>query len=504
MLQRLDSDAFQMIITALCYTDASALAMTCARLRESCLYALNAAAPIGMVRTFTANLSLFNSAMRTLTGGVPLGTLHHAAYHGDMDVVQQIKNIPSCDWSTMVSTRTLFRARHLYGLTTLSLTDLTNGREPPPLFEAIDDTECTALHIALIRGWTAVCEVLLQAAPELVTLAVIDSNGYGPFHGATPLHLAVTKDSVEIARMLLANGASSTARDAKGRAPIHCVGSSEMIDALVACGAQIDDRTISVDDDNGYQLLHFAAHKGLVDVMRHICENYDVDVTVSAENTYQPVHCAAISGRVEILKFLVTQGVSLNAEAGENWTPVHCACQNGHVDTLAYLNTMGCNILALDSVGWSPLHVAIASGCTAIVSYYLDRGCDVESVAGCTDVFHFFGMRSIHLACLSKSLDMVALLLSRDIRLLDQRDDRGLSPLHYASGAGAIEVVQYLLEAGANMYAVDSSGFGSAHYAQTALLADSDDRDPIFTPNEQSNYREIIGLLLGARELILS
>lgn len=503
MLQQLDSDSLHMIITTLCYTDASTLSTTCVRLRISCLCALNAVGTLGAVRAFTVNLSLFNSAMRSLTA-VPVATLHHAAYHGDIDVVQQLKNAHSPNWSTMVSSRTVFHARDLYSLTAVRLTDLT-VQDASPLFGAIDDTECTALHIALIMGWTAVCEVLLQAAPRLVDLAVMDFKSYGPFHGATPLHLAVINDSVEVARMLLANGAEPAVRDAKGVAPIHCARSSEMIEALIGWGARIDVRTVSVDmyDDDGYQLLHFAAHNGFVDVMRHICENYQIDVTVMAENTYQPVHCAAISGRVDALKFLVTRGVSLDSVAGENWTPVHCACQNGHLDTVAYLDTMGCNMLALDSVGWSPLHVAIASGCSTIVSYYLDRGCDIGSVAGCTEVFDFVGMTAIHLACLSNSVNIVALLLSRDICLLDQSDDRGLSPLHYASAAGAIEVVSYLLEAGADMYAVESSGFGCAHYAQTALLADSDDRDGIFTLTERNNYRNIIELLLGAGDVLL-
>lgn len=344
------------------------------------------------------------------------------------------------------------------------------------LFEgAIDRTLCTPLHIAVIRQWTEICKFLLNVAPELVQIPIVDPS-VGKYHGAMPLHLACILDSTVIADILLQNGANPTSRNEIGVVPIHCARSPDMIETLLEHGARLNDRTDDPtgDVDGCHHLVHYAAENGFVNVLRHICDHYKADLTATTTHLYQAIHCAASSGHRSVLEFLTASGAPLDVRNAEDWTAVHCACHGGHLDVVAYLDSLGCDMLAPDHVGWRPVHIAIAGGWTDVVSYYLNRGVEVTRVDGCTQTCQFVGMTAIHLACLSQSSTLVGMLLSRKLCSINEWDAFHLSPLHYAASVGAVHLIDDLLKAGADRYAVDSFGFGVAHYAQLCLLQNKD------------------------------
>jgi len=95
----------------------------------------------------------------------------------------------------------------------------------------VDRLGLTALHRAANRGDLAVVEALLAKGADVNARALAKQ---------TPLHLAVTK---EIAQLLISKGAQVEARDRWGRTPLFWAagaGRKEVVQALLAAGAQAD------------------------------------------------------------------------------------------------------------------------------------------------------------------------------------------------------------------------------------------------------------------------
>jgi len=69
----------------------------------------------------------------------------------------------------------------------------------------------TLLHFAVDRGHTSLCEFLLQENSELVDLK--DDMGF------TPLHSAAISGRIDIAKLLLKNGANKSCKSSDGETP---------------------------------------------------------------------------------------------------------------------------------------------------------------------------------------------------------------------------------------------------------------------------------------------
>lgn len=79
----------------------------------------------------------------------------------------------------------------------------------------------------------------------------------------------------------------------------------------------------------------------------------------------------------------------------------------------------------------------------------------------------------LHAAVLAADLTQVEIEIAGGVKL-DELDNRGQSPLHWAVMCGYIEIVKALLEAGANPNVVSSDGFTPRWSAQDFGLEEID------------------------------
>jgi ankyrin repeat protein len=121
--------------------------------------------------------------------------------------------------------------------------------------------EAVPLYYASLCGFVGLAEHLIAAHSR-------DVNSRGGSH-TTPLHAASVKGHLEVASLLLRNGADPDSRDHLGRVPLHRVSqggllvmaksSLEIARLLVNSGADVN-----VTDDEGCTPLHAAAQVGIV------------------------------------------------------------------------------------------------------------------------------------------------------------------------------------------------------------------------------------------------
>ena len=127
----------------------------------------------------------------------------------------------------------------------------------------------------------------------------------------------------------------------------------------------------------------------------------------------RPIHLAAERGHHRIVVTLLESGTDPNCPDGAGQTPLHRAAWGGSLKTVETLLENGSRATAKDMVGNSALHVAADMGFKDVV-YRLCAEIDVK-----------------------------------------RRGRNGLTPLHYAAMSGHLAILEYLLEKGAEIEAVD-------------------------------------------------
>jgi ankyrin repeat protein/uncharacterized glyoxalase superfamily protein PhnB len=175
------------------------------------------------------------------------------------------------------------------------------------------------------------------------------------------------------------------------------------------------------------------------------------------------LHEAAKRGQVEVVRLLLQHGANPNArEAGDSTYPLHWAAAHGHIDTVRALLDAGADVQGfgdvhmLDVIGWATLYRApgddpmqMPASRQDLVRLLLERGAH----------HHIFSA-----ICIG-DLELIRALVEQNPELLDRRLSRfehGMTPLHFAISRKRYEILDLLIELGADLEAEDGTG-------QTAL-----------------------------------
>jgi hypothetical protein len=117
---------------------------------------------------------------------------------------------------------------------------------------------------------------LTTSVKRLLSIRNINVNVKDDVCGATPLHYAAWNGHVEIARLLLQNGAEVNARSNNGYTPLHSAsifGQVDILHLLVENGANLEAQA-----NDGRRALHFAAIHGNLPFIQELISRYHVDI----------------------------------------------------------------------------------------------------------------------------------------------------------------------------------------------------------------------------------
>jgi ankyrin repeat protein len=225
----------------------------------------------------------------------------------------------------------------------------------------------------------------------------------------------------ELARTLLAAGASLEARDRLGAMPLaHAAraGQRAMVELLLAEGAQIDGRDIA-----GASALYLAAeNERPATVALLLAKGADPDLLGRSGVT--PLAAAAFKGNDRIVEQLLSHGAQPNV---------------------------------VDATGKAAMTYAAARGFIDIVRRLLDTGVDAKFRYGNELTALMWAAGHEDGVGASAAAGVVELLLGRGAPL-DAVDDRGRTALMMAAELGHAEMVKMLMGRGADPSARDKSG----------------------------------------------
>jgi ankyrin repeat protein len=291
---------------------------------------------------------------------------------------------------------------------------------------ADDQTPATYLYRASALGWTQVTDRILESEPFKAFSA--DLDGFNlleryAYHGLeAKLSQRLAKLNPELNPDLLA-----TMRDNGARLLLLCVQQDwEQIANLliVKYGANADTA-----DRDRRTILHWASELQW--------KSITTLVLTKSQNWLDRVDCR---GR----------------------TALHVAAEHRNESAVRALLQAGANSLLRDRLDRLPIHLAAEQGHRDIVILFLSH---IPIKALSTSDLVSQGRGLMHYLVMWHSDSFIRQCLSILKPQIDMEDDRGRTPLHYASIFGNSAAVGVLLEIGADPNKTDSSASTACHYA---------------------------------------
>jgi hypothetical protein len=133
----------------------------------------------------------------------------------------------------------------------------------------------TQLHHCAENGFTT-------SVKRLLSIRNITVNVKDDWSGYTPLHYAAGNGHIEIARLLLQNGAEVNVKSNCGSTPLHWAASDghvEILHLLVENGADLE-----AQGTDGWRSLHYAVLNGNLPFIQELISRYHVDINARMNN----------------------------------------------------------------------------------------------------------------------------------------------------------------------------------------------------------------------------
>ena len=270
--------------------------------------------------------------------------------------------------------------------------DLLHALLAPPFAAAVDGRAprgpdggafagSTPLQVALSRHNWALCALVLDAGASLWPP--------GAAHGRSLLHAAAAAGDAQACAFLVQRGASLSAKDDDGHAPLDLAVLGEHEEAATA----LKERgAASVKEEGGQALVH----------------------TLAAE------------GKAKQLGLLLEPSAA-DAPNGSGYTALHLATLHNQRDAVELLIQNKADVNRMPSGGGpSPLHLAAKQAAGGILSLLLENGALLHAKMAPT------GETPLHLACYAQEPECCELLIAAAASL-DERDASGFVPLHLAA-----------------------------------------------------------------------
>ena len=364
-----------------------------------------------------------------------------------------------------------------------------------------------AFHYAAVSGSVNLLRLLLEKAPSEIYIS------HDPIH---PIHLAVLGCHAECVQLMIDHvnqGMNAlpyrifhygdwNTNTGKGRTHFDQLGTLQealgrIIDLQVR-GDMLDWAWCSTPGEAFPEVfstakpIHIAAYKGFSHIVLLLLA-HGASMNSEDRNLETPLHYAATNGQTAMVKLLLDSGANPNAVNSLLETPFLTAVDRGDVDSTRLLLKSGANFQLQNRYGQKALHLAARSGARDVFVFLMNatagHDLDAEDIGGRSILYEAAQGSNVGMTFLLnlapsagayrprmknilntvleyRSTSEVRMLLRRFPtgllpELLNHRALNGGTPLHLAAMLSKLDMINLLLDAGAQLE-LEGSEYGTA------------------------------------------
>ena len=335
----------------------------------------------------------------------------------------------------------------------------------------------TALTFASGNGYHQVVELLLSKDPDIN----IQSN-----IGWTALRLASQNGHHKVVELLLSKDPDINIQSNNGMTALMLAshyGHHQVVELLLS-----KDPDINIQNNNGLTALMPACLKGHHQVVELLLSK-DPDINIQNNNGLTALMPACLKGHHQVVELLLSKDPDINIQSNDGWTALMFASQNGHHKVVELLLSKDPDINIQSNNGVTALMLASHYGHHQVVELLLSKdpdikkniqsrkcGISMEDIISAFTIACCEGHSSIMILLFKKlatlSNDERKLLVAAaegDIGTLvsmlfevgmspDTSLVGGITPLMIAASCGHIEIVDTLIQAGADVKKTNDEG----------------------------------------------
>ncbi|RYO85040.1 hypothetical protein DL766_007922 [Monosporascus sp. MC13-8B] len=391
-----------------------------------------------------------------------------------------------------------------------SLLDFSWGLSKPPVTEVLLHFYTQGKHEDHLTPTEALITALGRGSSKLLKL-VLDiwfaSDTVKHASAGKALHYAASKGRLALLKQLLEHPAGKAAINGVEPGygtPLHAAISAgadgKKINLLVEMGANAD-----ITSGRYGTILNAACVAAKLETIKICLKILRRDLVLSVSGKYGTAIQSAVVGFrgeppekcIEVLELLEKSGVTPLAVGGRYFTALHAAARyEAHEDVVAWLTKRSSrSLLVIDIAGRLPLHLAIMRKSWSQVEEIWEntkRTSQRLYQMSWEPSKDNQGLNILHYAAISESADRVTEILTKcseegfdASRLINQPDLAGWTPLHWACRLPRKEVIQTLVNRGADPQARTKDGWTPRHIAVVHGTTDSEELEPLPEPGDK-------------------
>ncbi|XP_017568912.1 fibronectin type 3 and ankyrin repeat domains protein 1-like isoform X2 [Pygocentrus nattereri] len=206
--------------------------------------------------------------------------------------------------------------------------------------------------------------------------------------------------------------------------------------------------------------LHQAVNRNDEEELNRVLQSGTVNVNVCDKMGLTPLMVAAQKGFGRLVHKLVEHGADIHIKNGTGKDCLMLACFAGHLDIVKYLRKSGATWQSQDKGGCTPLHWAADGGHLPVIAYMIQDGCELDVR---DSVSHWTPLMRVSALSGNAAVASHLIRAGTDVNV---RDKDGKTPLMLAVLNNHEELVELLLDSGADHHVKNEFGSGAAEMAK--------------------------------------